>query len=211
MTRFYNFLAAAAVILTPVAMMTAFGWAAYTSILAETGVPALAALSGIATAAAVEAIGIVAGETALWFHGRADRRWRVAAAILALYVAFGLAVLWSTALALLPVLAGAVYVLVGLRAQAQRETDDDAQRDAAAREWDRERWRVQQADRTAVKMAQVQVQAASKQPASTLLASSNGHSAAASSSLYACRHCAQTFATMQALGGHVRAAHKERS
>lgn len=208
MTRFYNVLAALAVILTPVAMMTAFGWSAYTAILAETGVPALAALSGIATAAAVEAIGIVAGETALWFHGRDDRRWRVAAAILALYVAFGLAVLWSTALTLLPVLAGAVYVLVGLRAQAQRETDLDAARDEEARQWDRERWRVQQADRTAVKMAQVQ--AAGKQPASSVLASSNGHGPAAAGSLYQCKHCASTFATMQALGGHVRAAHKER-
>lgn len=211
MTRFYNALAALAVVLTPVAMMTAFGWSAYTAILAETGVPALAALSGVATAAAVEAIGIVAGETALWFHGRADRRWRVAGAILVLYVAFGLAVLWSTPLALLPVLAGAVYVLVGLRAQAQRETDADATRADEDAEWERERWKIQQADRTAVKLAQVAQQAASKQPASSVLASANGHTAAASSAMYQCKHCASTFASMQALGGHVRAAHKEAS
>lgn len=208
MTRFYNALAALAVVLTPVAMMVAFGWSAYTAILAETGVTALAAIAGIATAAAVEAIGIVAGETALWFHGRADRRWLTAAVILALYVAFGLIVLRGTALALLPVLAGAVYVLVGLRAQAQRESAADAARAGEAIAWEQERWRIQQADRTAVKMAQVQ--AASKQQASTLLASSNGHGPAAAGSLYQCKHCPSTFATMQALGGHVRAAHKER-
>jgi len=205
--RFYNTLAALAVILTPVAMMTAFGWSAYTAILAQTGVPALAAISGLATAAAVEAVGIVAGETALWFHAQKDRRWWTAGAILALYVAFGLVILRGTPLALLPVLAGAVYVLVGLRAQAAREATAANGHAQDATAWEREQWRIQQADRTTIKLARQQAEASSLQAAP--LASSNGHHPAASVSLYQCKQCKERFATMQALGGHVRAAHRE--
>lgn len=206
MTRFYNTLAALAVILTPVAMMTAFGWAAYTATLADTGIRWLAIVSGIATALALECVGIVAGETALWFHARHDRRWMTAGAILVLYVAFGLVILRGTPLALLPVLAGAVYVLIGLRAQAARETAAQNGHEEAAQEWEREQWRIRQADRTQVKLAEVQ--AASKQPASSVLVSSNGHGPAASASLYQCKQCDAKYPTMQALGGHVRAAHK---
>lgn len=220
MTRFYNALSALAVVLTPVAMMAALGWAVYAAMLKMTGVIWLAVVSGLATAAALEVVGIVAGETALWFHGQRDRRWLAAAAVLAVYVAAGLWTLRGTPLAPLPLLAGAVYVLVGLRAQAQREaTANDAQATeerhaaqvaaTAVAEWEREQWRIQQADRTAVKLAQVAQQAASKQPASTVLASANGHTAAASATLYQCKQCASTFPSMQALGGHVRAAHKE--
>ena len=197
MTRFYNALAALAVILTPVAMMAAFGWTAYTAILAQTGVPALAALSGLATAAAVESIGIVAGETALWFHGRHDRRWAVAAAILALYVAFGLVVLRGTPLALLPVLAGAVYVLVGLRAQAQRESVDDAASVASQREWEREQWRIRQADKTRVRLTEVEVLAQSQHTAgrASTEPAESGHT---------CADCGRAFATVQALNAHRR-------
>lgn len=164
MSRLYNTLAALAIILTPVAMMAAFGWSAYTAILAQTGRPTLAAASGIATAAAVEVIGIVAGETALWFHARHDRRWLAAAAILALYVLFGLAVLRGTALALLPLLAGAVYVLAGLRAQAARETAAENDDRAAADEWQHEQWRVRQADKTRLKLAELAAQARPETP-----------------------------------------------
>ena len=229
MTRFYNALAALAVILTPVAMMSALGWAVYAAVLTMTGAPWLAVLSGVATAAALEVVGIVAGETALWFHGQRDRRWLGAAAVLAVYVAVGLATLRGTALAYLPVLAGAVYVLVGLRAQAQRESAADEAQAADARAaaqgaadadraWQHEQWRIQQADRTAVKLARLQAelqasassqQAAPSESASSVLASTNGHGPAASSAVYQCKHCASTFPTMQALGGHVRAAHKE--
>ena len=205
MTRFYNTLAALAVILTPVAMMTAFGWAAYTAILAQTGVPALAALSGLATAAAVEAVGIVAGETALWFHSQRDRRWLTAAAILLLYVLFGLVILRGTPLALLPVLAGAVYVLVGLRAQAARETAAQNGHEAAALEWKQEQWRVQQADKTRLKLAEIE-QRASTEPALAAYvparASTNGTGPSHEPAL--CQHCGREFATMQALNAHRR-------
>ena len=209
MTRFYNALAALAVILTPAAMMAVAGWEAYALTVARTGIGWLAVLTGVATAAALECVGILAGETALHFHGRADRRWRLAAAVLAAYVAAGLYVLRGTPLLFLPVLAGAVYILIGLRAQAQREGTADEAQAAEGREWQHEQWRIQQADATAVKLARLQVQAASKQPASSVLASTNGHGPAASASLYQCKQCASSFTSMQALGGHVRAAHKE--
>lgn len=205
MNRFYNTLAALAVILTPVAMMTAFGWSAYTAILAQTGVPALAAISGLATAAAVEAVGIVAGETALWFHSRHDRRWWTAGAILALYVAFGLVVLRGTPLALLPVLAGAVYVLVGLRAQAARETAAANGHEAAAAEWEREQWRVRQADKTRLKLAEIE-QRASIEPAASypLLAHAGTNGTGPAHEPAVCQQCGRNFATVQALNAHRR-------
>ena len=205
MTRFYNWLAAAAVILTPVAMMTALGWAVYAAVLEMTGIAWLAVLSGLATAAALEAVGIVAGETVLWFHGRNDRRWLSAAAVLVVYVVVGLLTLRATPLGLLPILAGAVHILVGLRAQAQRETANESAQAVTERAWEQEQWRIRQADRTAVKLAEVQAKPVAV--ASTVQASTNGASKHASSAIFACKQCASTYPTMQALGAHVRHAH----
>ena len=198
MTRFYNILAALAVILTPVAMMTAFGWSAYSAVLAETGAPILAAVSGIATAAAIEVIGIVAGETALWFHGRHDARWKTAALILTLYVLFGLYILRGTRLAPLPIMAGAVYVLVGLRAQAAREVEKENGRATEAVAWEQEKWRIAQADRTRIKLAQASTALAlpSHEPASS------AHDASTQS--HTCERCERQFASVQALNAHKR-------
>ena len=207
MNRFYNTLATLAVILTPAAMMATAGWEAYALTLAKTGIVWLAIMTGVATAAALECVGILAGETALLFHGHADRRWRIAAAVLLAYVIAGLYVLRSTPLVFLPVLAGAVYVLVGLRAQAQRETAAEVADDVAEREWQHEQWRIRQQDATAVKLARVQ--AAPAPVASSVQASTNGASSHASTSIYACKQCKDTFVTMQALGAHVRHNHKE--
>ena len=195
MTRFYDTLAALAVVLTPVAMMTAFGWSAYSAVLSETGSATLALLSGVATAAAVEVIGMVAGETALWFHGRGDRRWMTAAAILVLYVAFGLYILRGTRLMPLPILAGAVYVLVGLRAQAAREVAAANGHDAEAAAWEREKWHVMQADRTRIKLATVEHHA-STEPA--LISIEPARAA------HVCEQCDRTFASVQALNAHKR-------
>lgn len=202
MNRFYDTLAALAVVLTPAAMIVALGWSTYTAILAETGVVALAVLSGVATAAAVECVGIVAGETALWFHARHDRRWLTAAAILALYVVFGVVILRSTALMLLPVLAAAVYVLVGLRAQAARETAAENGHAAENAAWQREQWRIKQSDRTRITLAQSQHRAA-------LVPITSGHGANGvpvmpALSEHQCQHCGRGFASAQALNAHKR-------
>jgi hypothetical protein len=208
MNRFYNVLAALAVALTPAAMMSAAGWEAYAATLNQTGIAWLAVVAGVATAAALECVGILAGETALLFHGRADRRWRIAAAVLLAYVLAGLYVLWATPLIFLPVLAGAVYILVGLRAQAQREATVQTVQAEDDREWEREKWRIQQADRTRVKLAaSTPVQATTPPVASSVQASTNGASSHASTSIYACKQCKETFPTMQGLGAHVRHSH----
>jgi hypothetical protein len=204
MNRFYNTLAALAVILTPVAMMTAFGWTTYAEILKQTGVPWLALLSGLAAAAALETIGIVAGETTLWFHGRHDRRWLASAAVLLIYVAFSLHALRGTPLALLPLLAGAVYILVGLRAQAQRETAAADTHAAADRAWEQEKWRIEQDDRTRVRLAKVEVLAQSQHsapPASTQPAQSEPSHR---TSGHQCEDCGRTFATVHAINAHRR-------
>lgn len=208
MNRFYNVLAAMAVILTPAAMMSAAGWEAYAATLNQTGIVWLAVVAGVATAAALECVGILAGETALLFHGRADHRWRIAAAVLLAYVVAGLYVLWATPLIFLPVLAGAVYILVGLRAQAQREATVQTVQAHDDREWEREKWRIQQADRTRVKLAASPPMQAPPAPvASSVQASTNGASSHASTSIYACKQCKETFPTMQGLGAHVRHSH----
>lgn len=205
MTRFYDILAALAVITAPVAMLAAFGWTAYTAILDHTGQPWLAVISGIATAVLLESVGIVAGEMTLRYQAQHDRRWLTAAAILALYVAFGLVILRGTPLALLPILAGAVYVLVGLRAQATRETVAQNGHAAAAAEWEQEQWRVKQADKTRLKLAEIDARA-STEPALAAyvpaLPSTNGHGPAHEPAT--CQHCGRGFATVQALNAHQR-------
>ena len=209
MNRFYDTLSALAVVLTPAAMIVALGWSTYTAILAETGVTALAVLSGVATAAAVECVGIVAGETVLWFHARHDRRWLTAAAILALYVIFGVVILRSTALMLLPVLAAAVYVLVGLRAQAARETAAENGHAAENAAWQREQWRIKQSDRTRIKLAQSQHRASIEPAPAALMPIMSGHSANGvpvmpAPSEHQCQHCGRGFASAQALNAHKR-------
>lgn len=209
MNRFYTTLSILAVILTPVAMMTAAGWHAYAATLADTGVRWLAILSGVATAIALELVGILAGELTLWFHGRRDPRWRAAGLVLAVYVVAGVYLLWATPLIFLPILAGSVYILVGLRAQAIRETAAQATQATQSTAWEQEQWRIRQADRTQLKLAELQAkQAAPQLPASSLQASTNGASSHASTALYRCKQCEQTFTNMQALGGHVRHTHR---
>lgn len=215
MNRLYNTLAVLSILLTPVAMMATAGWEAYAATLAQTGIVWLAVATGLATAAALECIGILAGETALLFHGRADTRWRIAAAVLLAYVAAGIYLLRATPLVFLPILAGAVYVLVGLRAQAQRETAVEAVQAQGDREWEHERWRVQQADRTRIKLAEAQARAMQAPPAqpvtaaSSLQATTNGASSHASTAIYACKQCQETFPSIPALGAHTRHHHKE--
>ncbi len=223
MNRFYDTLAILSAILAPVAMIASLGWTAYTAILEETGIMALAAIAGVATAAAVECIGIVAGETALRFHGRGDSRWLIAAVILIAYVAFGIVILRGTALSLLPVMAGAVYVLIGLRAQVVREEaagEAQAQRDAAAqaaqavdeKQWQREQWRIAQDNKTRLKLAEIEARASTElaQSESKLVLSQHPAPSAgiepaqSGQSQYQCEDCGREFPTVQAINAHRR-------
>ena len=198
MSRFYDTLAALAMILTPAAMMIAFGWSAYSAVLAETGVGWAAIAAGFATAAAIEVVGMVAGETALWLNAQGDRHWTIAAAILAVYVAAGLYILRDTALMPLPVLAGSVYILVGLRARAAREHAATNGRATEAAAWEREKWHAIQADRTRIKLAQ-----ATSRPASISIEPAP-ISIEPTQATHACEQCGRSFASVQALNAHKR-------
>lgn len=212
MNRFYNALALLSVILAPVAMMALAGWAAYSHVLAVTHIHWLALVSGVAAAGLLESIGIVAGETTLLFHARRDTRWRMAAAVLLLYVVAGLALLWRSPLVLLPLLAGAVYLLVGLRAQAHRELTVDEQlaaelrqdkraAEADDREWRREQWRIKQADATHIRELEL---AQSQHRAAEAGSQAGIELAQAAQSRHECEDCGQAFRTVQAINAHRR-------
>ena len=203
MNRLYDTLAAAAATLMPAAMMAALGWQTYVWVEDVTGARWLAALSGIATAGAIETVGIVAGEVALRLLARHDRRWLIPAAVLLAYVATGTFALLGSPLVLLPTLAGSVYVLVGLRAQLERE--DAASSQQADRSSDQQLQLALsklQADKE-VRIARLQA-ASSKTASGPAEPASNGQQPA-----YACKECGRQFSTPQALGGHARSAHKE--
>jgi len=202
MNRFYDTLAALAVILTPAAMMIAFGWSAYNAVLAKTGVGWLSIAAGIATAAAIEVVGMVAGETALWLNAQGDRHWTTAAAILVVYVAAGLFILRGSALMPLPVLAGSVYILVGLRARAAREQAGVTRHAAETAAWEREKWHVMQADRTRIKLATVEHHAGTEPALISIERAQAAHERAQAA--HACEQCDRSFASVQALNAHRR-------
>lgn len=198
MNRLYDTLAAAAVTLMPAAMMAALGWQTYVWVMDVTGARWLAALSGIATAGAIETVGIVAGEVALRLQARHDRRWLVPAAVLLAYVAAGTAALLHSPLVLLPTLAGSVYVLVGLRAQLEREeAARSKQAELSSEQQQQLALSKLQADKD-VRIARLQARA-SKDASKTAEPASNGQQPA-----YVCKQCGQAFATHRALGGHAR-------
>jgi hypothetical protein len=212
MNRFYNALSLISVILAPVAMMAIAGWEAYSHVLAVTHIPWLALVSGVAAAGLLESIGIVAGETTLLFHARRDPRWRMAAAVLLLYVVAGLALLWRSPLVLLPLLAGAVYLLVGLRAQAHRELtvneqlaaelrQDKRAAEADDREWRREQWRIKQADATRLRELEL---AQSQHRAAEAGSQAGSPTTEPAQSHVECEDCGRTFPSVQAINAHRR-------
>lgn len=216
MKRLYDTLAMMAVVLTPVAMMAALGWSVYAAIFVLTQTMWISVLSGAATALALEALGIVAGETALRLHSMEDKRWRLAGFVLVLYVAYGVHSLRDTPMMWLPILAGAVYLLIGLRAQTEREEVLASVSDQRRDEWEREQWRIEQEGKTRVKLAQVEARVqGSRQGASTvgieaaleqILASRVPAQSEESQhvSQHTCEDCGKGFGSVQGLNAHRR-------
>jgi hypothetical protein len=136
-----------------------------------------------------------------------DTRARAAAALLLIYTAVAMHILWDNpALRLLPVVAAIVYFSAPLTegletavSKREQETAEnsafDREQDALDRELARELKRQQQADKTAVKLAQMQARA------STEPAQSKPEPAPAS---YECEDCDRSFGTVQALNAHGR-------
>jgi hypothetical protein len=127
---------------TPAAAAIFFGWKIYTAALALTGSERWAIAAGLATAIALETVGILAGHVASEFWRKGDRRWIVAALVMALYVVVGMWELWGTTGALVFVLSPAVYLLAAVRHTAALEAVEDAAHAAEDTAWQRERERI---------------------------------------------------------------------
>ena len=116
MRRLYDLIGVIAMIATPLAAATLFGWNLY-GYLVERSVPAaLAIVGGLSGAVAIESVGIYAGHVGMDYARRRDWRGLVAAAAMAFYVWFG----WSKVpeYGAVFVMAGFVYLLVALRQEA---------------------------------------------------------------------------------------------
>ena len=159
-------------IFTPAAMLVVLTYEITTS-QTVTGGWAIAILIGAAaTAAGVEAVGIMAGHTfeAYWRLGDGKRS-RLALALLGIYTAAGVWILWGNqALIPIPIIAAVVYLVSGLAESLAGQQAKDAARDEkqvafdfAQQAKDRENQRLLDRQKleadTAVKLARVEAKA----------------------------------------------------
>lgn len=116
MRRLYDIIGLVAMIATPLAAATLFGWGLYEYLHGRSVPFALAVAGGISGAVAIESVGIYAGHVGMDYARRRDWRGLVAAIAMMFYVWFG----WSKVpeYGAVFVLAGFVYVLVALRQEA---------------------------------------------------------------------------------------------
>lgn len=128
MKRLYDILTIIAMTTTPAAAAIFFGWRVYSATLTLTGSKDWAIAAGLATAIALESVGILAGHLASEFWRRRDSRWIVAAVVMGIYVLVGMIELWGTTGAVVFVLSPAVYLLAALRHTAEIEAIEDKQR-----------------------------------------------------------------------------------
>lgn len=175
----YNILGWLAMIAVPVSPAMFFGWKAYDALMVLTATGWLAVPGGVLTAFGLETVGIFAGHTAIDAYRRNDRRWKLAALIMLVYVVIGTLELWSNSIGRVTfIIAALVYLLAGLRhdleetataeqitAQKQekeerlgrerKEADEKAERDR------REAWELEQAakDREVERQLKLQAEA----------------------------------------------------
>jgi hypothetical protein len=114
--KLYDYLGIVAMIATPLAAAVLFGWQLHSYLLDSGLIPWLAVTGGLSGAVAIESVGIYAGHVGMDYARRRDWRGVVAGAAMLFYVWFG----WSKVPEYGPifVIAGFVYVLVALRAEA---------------------------------------------------------------------------------------------
>ena len=162
MRRLYDLIGVIAMIATPLAAATLFGWNLY-GYLVERSVPmALAIVGGLSGAVAIESVGIYAGHVGMDYARRRDWRGLVAAAAMAFYVWFG----WSKVpeYGAVFVMAGFVYLLVALRQEAAAIDQTEAASVKADTNWARrmelERERMRHDERLARINAKAQPQQA---------------------------------------------------
>lgn len=126
----YSLLGYLAMGLTPIGAVIFFGWRVYTAVLEMTGSVWLSLLGGLSAATGLEIVGIFAGHVSMVFWERKDGRWRLAAAIMVVYVAIGVVELWGTVGVVMFLISPLVYVLVALRVGLE----DEIERETAVNE-----------------------------------------------------------------------------
>ncbi len=175
-------------IFTPAAMLVVLTYE-ITASQTVTGGWAIAILIGAAaTAVGIEAVGILAGHTfeAYWRAGDNGRA-RLALALLVIYTIAGVYILWENkALIPIPIVAAIVYLVSGLAEsltalQAQQATVQAEQAQfereelAKDKEFERELRRKEQADKTAVQLAKIEVKAQTVTNRAVISRSDSGH------------------------------------
>jgi len=135
MRRLYDIIGIVAMIATPLAAATLFGWGLYEYLHGRSVPLALAVAGGISGAVAIESVGIYAGHVGMDYARRRDWRGLVAAVAMLFYVWFG----WSKVpeYGAVFVLAGFVYVLVALRQEATAVDAQQAQDRRGDTNWQR--------------------------------------------------------------------------
>lgn len=167
--KLYKAITIISMVTMPAAAAINFGDAAFDALNGRTHLY-LAIIAGVFTGVGFETIGIVAGHRAVNFYSKQDQRWVIAALSLLAYIVIGVWEMHSIPFArFVPILSGLVYVLAGLQSEAETEAaKDDNQaaweREQAAKdkELERELKRQAQADKTAVRLAEVEAKTVTK-------------------------------------------------
>lgn len=167
--KLYKAITIISMVTMPAAAAINFGDAAFDALNGRTHLY-LAIIAGVFTGVGFETIGIVAGHRAVNFYSKQDQRWVIAALSLLAYIVIGVWEMYLIPFArFVPILSGLVYVLAGLQSEAETEAaKDDNQaaweREQAAKdkELERELKRQAQADKTAVRLAEVEAKTVTK-------------------------------------------------
>ncbi|MCA9935976.1 MAG: hypothetical protein H6662_15700 [Ardenticatenaceae bacterium] len=158
-------------------------------------------VGGIA-ALGLESAGILGAHLAVKFYVAGDAKWRIAAGATAVYLVIGIGTIWildgadadakavGTAMFLI---AGIVYLLLGLGESSRTQDDTAVQERHEASQHDLEKLKLRLAHKE--ELARIQAEA-STEPAQSQ------HKAAPAS--YTCPQCQRPFGSMQAVNAHQR-------
>jgi hypothetical protein len=154
----YSFIKYLALICAPFAPAVFFGSLIYAEALERTNNHNLSLITAVASALALETVGLLAGHTVIRFFGEEKKGFGIAAGgILVAYCAIGIIELWGTAGAIMFFVAFLVYCLIALSDYAERldhgrEKDEKAEA-TAKKEADEAQRRKEEAEARAAQEA----------------------------------------------------------
>lgn len=194
----YVWLGWLAMLVMPLAASINFGWVAYVGFVARNIPGPLAVVGGVAVGIGLELLGAIAGHLAVTFYGQRDwGRLAVAGGGIVGYVAVGTIELFTVPVArFVPILAGIVYVLVGLRSDLDVTLTEQKQERAEKRQDDLELKKLRMQYQHEERLAEIERARASTEPApSAPVPAVSGHK---------CKKCGHGFGSVQALNAHQR-------